>query len=88
MAVFSVNVLYGKAIKLGGVFDYPRPGNQKCSNLMFALGEIGKSITSSSEQEFSLHIRRFLWAKRGERGMLREARGKEFKEALLGVGFN
>ena len=53
---------------------------------MIALGEIGKSITSSSEQEFSLHIRRFLWAKRGERGMLREARGKEFKEALLGVG--
>ena len=83
--MFSVNVLYGKAIKLGGVFDYPRPGNQKCSNLMFALGEIGKSITSSSEQEFSLHIRRFLWAKRGERGMLREARGEEFKEALLGV---
>ena len=54
--------------------------------LNVCLGEVGKSITSSSEQEFSLHIQRFLWAKRGERGILREARGEEFKEALLGVG--
>ena len=75
MAVFWVNVLYGKAIKLGGIFDYPRPGNQKCLNLMFALGKIGKSITSSSEQQFSLHIGA-LWAKRGERGILREARNE------------
>ena len=90
--MFWVNVLYGKVIKLEGIFDYPRPGNQKCLNLIFALGVVGNSITSSSEQEFSLHIRRFLWAKRGERGILREARnecearGEEFKEALLGVG--
>ena len=57
--------------------------------LNVCLGEVGKSITSSSEQEFSLHIRRFLWAKRGERGILREARGargEEFKKALLAVG--